>query len=62
MSASCSGSKNETYDQRIMARCLAQFAETPPRHLELISPGRYPVGGLGQRPAGAPGLRRSLAA
>jgi Domain of unknown function (DUF1835) len=46
--------EHDTYDQLILARCLAQFAETPPAHLELISPARYPGGtrfiGLGQLP------------
>ena len=46
--------EHDTYDQLILARCLAQFAETPPARLELISPGRYPGGmrfiGLGQLP------------
>ncbi len=46
--------EHDTYDQLILARCLAQFAETPPARLELISPDRYPGGtrfiGLGQLP------------
>lgn len=46
--------EHDSYDQLILARCLAQFAATPPRRLELISPGRYPGGtrfiGLGQLP------------
>lgn len=46
--------EHDTYDQLILARCLAQLAETPPSRLELISPGRYPGGmrfiGLGQLP------------
>ena len=31
--------EHDTYDQLILARCLAHFAERPPRRLELISPG-----------------------
>ncbi|WP_232365984.1 DUF1835 domain-containing protein [Methylocystis silviterrae] len=46
--------EHDTYDQLILARCLAQFAETPAPRLELISPARYPGGmrfiGLGQLP------------
>jgi hypothetical protein len=46
--------EHDTYDQIILARCLAQFADAPPRRLELISPARYPGSmrfiGLGQLP------------
>lgn len=46
--------EHDTYDQLILARCLAHFAGAPPRRLELISPARYPGGtrfiGLGQLP------------
>ncbi len=46
--------EHDSYDQLILARCLAEFAETTPPRLELISPGRYPGGmrfiGLGQLP------------
>ncbi|UFN47050.1 DUF1835 domain-containing protein [Roseomonas sp. OT10] len=46
--------EHDTYDQLILARCLAAFATRPPRRLELISPARYPGGtrfiGLGQLP------------
>lgn len=46
--------EHDSYDQLILARCLAAFAAAPPRCLELISPGRYPGGtrfiGLGQLP------------
>jgi hypothetical protein len=46
--------EHDTYDQLILARCLAQFAETPPAQLELISPAHYPGStrfiGLGQLP------------
>ena len=46
--------EHDTYDQLILARCLAQFAETPPSRLELISVASYPGGvrfiGLGQLP------------
>lgn len=46
--------EHDTYDQLILARCLAAFADRPPPRLELISPGRYPGGarfiGLGQLP------------
>ena len=49
------GSSTSTYDQLILARCLAHFAERPPRRLEeLISLAHYPGGvrfiGLGQLP------------
>jgi Domain of unknown function (DUF1835) len=46
--------EHDSYDQLILARCLAQFAERAPSRLELISPGHYPGGmrfiGLGQLP------------
>jgi hypothetical protein len=46
--------EHDTYDQLILARCLAQFAERPPRRLELISVDHFPGGmrfiGLGQLP------------
>jgi hypothetical protein len=46
--------EHDTHDQLMLARCLAQFAETPPAQLELISPAHYPGGtrfiGLGQLP------------
>jgi hypothetical protein len=46
--------EHDTYDQLVLARCLAKFAEQPPPRLELISPARYPGGmrfiGLGQLP------------
>ena len=46
--------EHDSYDQLILARCLARFAETCPSCLELISPPRYPGTtrfiGLGQLP------------
>jgi len=46
--------EHDTYDQLVLARCLAQFADTPPRRLELISVDRFPGStrfiGLGQLP------------
>lgn len=46
--------EHDIYDQLILARCLAQFAATPPARLELASTGHYPGGmrflGLGQLP------------
>ncbi len=46
--------EHDSYDQLILARCLAAFAVAPPLRLELISPARYPGGmrfiGLGQLP------------
>ncbi len=46
--------EHDSYDQLILARCLAQFALAPPPRLDLISPGAYPGGvrfiGLGQLP------------
>ena len=46
--------EHDSYDQLILARCLAALAQARPARLELISPGRYPGGarfiGLGQLP------------
>ncbi|WP_235031359.1 DUF1835 domain-containing protein, partial [Geminicoccus flavidas] len=46
--------EHDSYDQLILARCLAEFAERPPLRLELVSPARFPGGvrfiGLGQLP------------
>ncbi len=46
--------EHDSYDQLVLARCLAQFAETPPARLELISSARFPGAvrfiGLGQLP------------
>ena len=46
--------EHDSYDQLLLARCLAAFAGRPPARLELISPGHYPGGtrfiGLGQLP------------
>lgn len=46
--------EHDSYDQLILARCLAHFAEAPPARLELVSAGAYPGGarfiGLGQLP------------
>ena len=46
--------EHDSYDQLVLARCLAQFAEVPPRRLDLISVERYPGDarfiGLGQLP------------
>jgi len=46
--------EHDSYDQLILARCLAQFLETPPRRLELVSVDRFPgamrFNGLGQLP------------
>lgn len=46
--------EHDSYDQLVLARCLAQFAETPPRRLELISIDHFPGAarfiGLGQLP------------
>lgn len=46
--------EHDSYDQLILARCLAQFAELTPTRLKLISPEHYPGGirfiGLGQLP------------
>lgn len=58
--ASASGARivlwfeHDSYDQLILARCLAHFAAAPPARLELVSAGAYPGGarfiGLGQLP------------
>lgn len=46
--------EHDSYDQLMLARCLAQLAETVPRRLDLVSVERYPGGarfiGLGQLP------------
>ena len=46
--------EHDPYDQLILARCLAEFAERKPLRLELVSPARFPGGvrfiGLGQLP------------
>ena len=46
--------EHDSYDQLILARCLARFAKAAPERLELISVGRYPGAarfiGLGQLP------------
>ena len=46
--------EHDTYDQLILARCLAQFAQTTPRRLELVSATHFPGAmrfiGLGQLP------------
>jgi hypothetical protein len=46
--------EHDTYDQLILARCLAELAGRAPPCLELISPARFPGGirfiGLGQLP------------
>jgi hypothetical protein len=46
--------EHDSYDQLILARCLAEFATRRPPRIELISPGRYPGAmrfiGLGQLP------------
>jgi hypothetical protein len=46
--------EHDSYDQLVLTRCLAQFAETPVRRLELISVDRFPGSvrfiGLGQLP------------
>jgi len=46
--------EHDTYDQLILARCLAQFAQTTPRRLELVSASHFPGAmrfiGLGQLP------------
>lgn len=46
--------EHDSYDQLILARCLARFAETLPRQLELISVDRFPGTarfiGIGQLP------------
>ena len=49
--------EHDSYDQSILARCLAAFADSPPRVLELVCVDRYPgvdrFIGLGQLPAAA---------
>lgn len=46
--------EHDSYDQLILARCLAQFAEAAPARLELVSAASYPGAmrfiGLGQLP------------
>ncbi|MDQ1079170.1 DUF1835 domain-containing protein [Pseudoroseomonas cervicalis] len=46
--------EHDSYDQLILARCLAHFAAAPPARLELVSAGAYPGAarfiGLGQLP------------
>lgn len=46
--------EHDSYDQLILARCLAQFAGAPPARLDLVSAARYPGAmrfiGLGQLP------------
>lgn len=46
--------EHDSYDQLILARCLAQFAEARPARLDLVSAGAYPGAmrfiGLGQLP------------
>jgi hypothetical protein len=46
--------EHDSYDQLNLARCLAQFAETPPRRLEMVTLEHYPGAtrfiGLGQLP------------
>lgn len=46
--------EHDSYDQLILARCLAQFAQTPPARLELVAAAGYPGSvrfiGLGQMP------------
>jgi Domain of unknown function (DUF1835) len=46
--------EHDSYDQLILARCLAQYADTPPRGLELVQvndhPGPVRFVGLGQLP------------
>ena len=46
--------EHDSFDQLVLARCLAQFADAPPRRLDLISVERYPGDarfiGLGQLP------------
>lgn len=62
--------EHDSYDQLVLARCLAQFADRPVRRLELISVGGFPGTvrfiGLGQLPPEALRLlwreRRPLAA
>ncbi len=46
--------EHDGYDQINLSRCLAQFAETPPRRLEMVTLDHYPGAmrfiGLGQLP------------
>ncbi len=46
--------EHDSFDQLVLARCLAAFADRPPRRLELISVNHYPGAtrfiGLGQLP------------
>ena len=46
--------EHDSYDQLVLARCLAQFVGTPAARLELVSIGQYPGAvrfiGLGQLP------------
>lgn len=46
--------EHDSYDQLILARCLARFAKRPPARLELVSADHYPGSvrflGLGQLP------------
>jgi hypothetical protein len=46
--------EHDSYDQLNLARCLAQFAETPPRRLDMVTLQHYPGAmrfiGLGQLP------------
>ena len=46
--------EHDSYDQLNLSRCLAQFAETPPRRLEMVTLEHYPGAmrfiGLGQLP------------
>lgn len=46
--------EHDPYDQLILARCLARFADAMPARLELVSPAHYPGAtrfiGLGQLP------------
>ena len=46
--------EHDSYDQLNLARCLAQFVETPPRRLEMVTLEHYPGAmrfiGLGQLP------------
>lgn len=46
--------EHDSYDQLVLARCLARFAQVAPAHLELVFIGHYPGSarfiGLGQLP------------
>jgi hypothetical protein len=52
--------EHDSYDQLNLSRCLAQFAETPPGRLEMVTLEHYPGAmrfiGLGQLPPEALGL------